>query len=563
MASYTANSALSPFADELSDNTWTSINIRNWNPLEWVDNPNAGDDTPSDLKDSTWNQGSLVLSTRNISANSATAFSDDFYERIHITPVPIDVGSIFGNIEEEFYVWNAYTLLSKTCSSIDETGTDSISLIGLTPPFTLLPLQQILFSVVIPEVGEPNLEATYTFNFPEDNPVQTITGSRLTLFQWEPLQLIKETLEWFTDILVVKDGTEQRIALRKIPRQSFNFDAYFKDEFVQSIFDAELFKWQKLTWGIPVWFELEENEQALSIGDTVLNVDTDYADYIVGGLVIIWQAYNNFEVGKIDSFTSSTITLTAGLDNDFSGLKWIMPVKTAQLRATVKHQDTPDGFSHASFDFIVKDNSEITGFSAETSYKGSVVLTKATLVSPSQSKVSDGDLRITDYQTGAFTIYSDSDFNKDTATHEFRHTTKQECWEFRQFLHSLYGMQKICFIPTFERDMVLADTIGSSDTSFRVVNIGLSDNMGFNDLKNNIAFVFPDGTFLFREITGISESLDNDFISIDSSLGVEVAPGDSEISFLDKCRLSNDKIIIDWRHSGWHEVKLNFLKVRV
>jgi len=87
--------------------------------------------------------------------------------------------------------------------------------------------------------------------------------------------------------------------------------------------------------------------------------------------------------------------------------------------------------------------------------------------------------------------------------------------------------------------------------------------MGLNALRTNLAFIFSDGSMLLREITGISEvDDDEEQISIDSSLGQEIAVGGCMISFLDKYRLTDDKVEIEWEHAGWNTNELDWVRVK-
>ena len=196
-------------------------------------------------------------------------------------------------------------------------------------------------------------------------------------------------------------------------------------------------------------------------------------------------------------------------------------------------------------------------------YKTFPVLTDASVVGRGQSKISDGDLSITDFSTGDFLIYSDSEFNKVTQNHVFKNYDKTETWNHRLFLHYLLGQLNVVWVPTFKSDMILVDIIDSTDISFKIENIGLTDNMGVNDLRNHVAFIFNDGSMILREIVNITETdEDEEVVHIDSSLGQVINIGEGTISFLDKCRLSSDMVKIDWERSGWNVNKLNWLKVK-
>ena len=110
-------------------------------------------------------------------------------------------------------------------------------------------------------------------------------------------------------------------------------------------------------------------------------------------------------------------------------------------------------------------------YTAITEYDGLPVLTRATYVDGSQSRQSDADIVISDYNTGQFLIYSDSDFNRETQSHIFKNYTRATAWNHRLFLHSLIGRLNCVWIPSFKNDMILVSTIGSSDVNFVVENI--------------------------------------------------------------------------------------------
>ena len=90
--------------------------------------------------------------------------------------------------------------------------------------------------------------------------------------------------------------------------------------------------------------------------------------------------------------------------------------------------------------------------------------------------------------------------------------------------------------------------------------------MQLNDMRTHLAFVFPDGTFLFREILAIEAATDSSGlpetdITIDSALGQSVSPGSCQICFLDKCRLSEDAVTIMYDEPFRNYCKVSFTRV--
>ena len=488
-------------------------------------------------------------------------FRNDYYYRIHVAPQSFNFGAIISPINEEFIVWNSWFEV-KSLSSIVKTNPTEYTLTGQSAPYDFKALQLKTYELDITEEGSTTFEATITFNFTGEAPVVTIQGTRVVAFTWEPTMPMEESLEWLTQILKGRSGQEQRISVRRIPRQGYSMRIFFADEQEQVKFENQLFTWQKKTWGVPVWGEKVLHTGTITAGDTTISVDTRYADFRDDSLAIVYQDKDNWEVFKIETKTDYQINLEVEMQNTFTGDKHIMPVRVAQMPQRVRNAVTPDGYSYATVDFLVTVNALITGHVAADTYNGLSVITDPTYVDGALNYESDGDIIISDCGSGPFDFFSDSDFNIVSQQHVFKNFSKYETWNFRKFLHHLYGRQVAVWIPTFKNDMVLTQTIGSSDTNFRISNAGYADNMGVNNIRTHIAFMFPDGTNYYREVTGITEhSETEEIISIDSSLGVEVAVGDCEICWLDKYRLGNDRVDIRWVEPNNNISSLVFVRV--
>jgi len=321
----------------------------------------------------------------------------------------------------------------------------------------------------------------------------------------------------------------------------------------QAILDALMFSWQKRSFGLPVWPELVVHTATITATDMTITVDTTNADFRDDSLAVIWQSEDNYEAVQVETVAAGSLTLATPVQNTFTGTKLIMPIRITQMDASSKRKGHSTGLAVADFSFAVKDNILLTGFTPATAYKGLPVITEATAVDPTQSKSSDADAYLQDYKTGDFDFFSDSDFNIGIQSHLFYKDTKAACWDFRKFIHSLLGQQRTFYVPTHKEDMVLAEGFGAADTDFTIENIGLADNMGVNDLRTDIAFIFPDGTQLYREVTGLVKSGAVEIVSIDSDLDIAVEPGDCVISWLDKLRLAGDEIEFVW--NGAHELE--------
>ena len=389
--------------------------------------------------------------------------------------------------------------------------------------------------------------------------------SGITFFDFIPAIGIKESLEWVTDILMPRDGigSEQRISIRPIPRQSFSYTILLQTEKEQSQFEAVMFGWQKKSFALPIWTEKVLHIATITAADRTIVIDTTNSDFRDDGYALIWKSLTEYESVKITTVADGLLTLETPVESTYTGVKYIMPCRIVQITDAVKRSNEEVDFSIAQVTFAVRDNVLLTGYVADQSYLGLPVVTTGSVIGiQNKEYTSDNDSSLQDYDTGDFDYFSDSEFNLIGQNWTFYNDTRAKCWDFRLFLHSLKGMQGTCWIPTYRNDLIQVGTIGASDTDFNVENIELTANMALNALRTHLAFIFSDGTIICKEITGIVvASATEETISINTALGLEVEVDDCKISFLDLSRQASDVVSIDWLESNRNSINQVFMAV--
>jgi len=380
------------------------------------------------------------------------------------------------------------------------------------------------------------------------------------IFPFPPLLGMKEFLNTFTDILKAKDGSEQRICFGPVPRQVFRYRVFLNSDVTQARLEAMLFGWQKLYWAIPMWQEKTVHTTTISAGASAITFNTAYADYRADTLAIIWKSQTEYETVLISTVNAGSLGLSENVVSTYTGNKVIMPCRLAQLVNPINTLQVEKEQSFRDVYFEVVDNTLLETHSAVATYGGVEVIEIPGLLDEGEERIISGDLSLQDYFTGKFKYFSDSNYNIITRQYTRQFETKEECWNFRLWLHSLYGRQNAIWIPTFRNDLQLASTIEAADVEVQVSDIDLTANMGLNDLRTHLTFILTDGTMYHREILGISQNSGGyDVVTIDSALGEEVASCD--ISFLDKCRRESDEIEIDWEFGNTCKSKIGFVVV--
>lgn len=123
-----------------------------------------------------------------------------------------------------------------------------------------------------------------------------------------------ESLEWLTDVIRCKGG-EQRLALRTIPRSGYQFN-YVMDQrqfslgksYARTMTAEELY--------LPLWGELTYLG-GLAMGATSLVFDTRFAHYAIGGLVVVWDSEEHWEIREVATLTAGGLTFALPLEKNY------------------------------------------------------------------------------------------------------------------------------------------------------------------------------------------------------------------------------------------------------
>lgn len=356
-----------------------------------------------------------------------------------------------------------------------------------------------------------------------------------------------EILTYHTDIQEGVTGIEQRMSLANAPGQQFDIQCYLPTEQVQSRFEARLHTWQKRGWGLPIWSQHTVITNDLTEGAEEILFDTSYADYRDGGLALVWQSVEETEVILIETVESDRLVLRSALSQTWTGKKWIMPLRVAYMVPLLKRPSAVGGSGSPSISFVVKDIAAISGYVADQEHNGIPILLNATLLESDAADIqSDSGVVFTDYGSGAYEIINDREFVRTTQPLKLRNVGREACWKFRQFLDYVSGSRRPFYVPTFKEDLVLSASVSADSVAIRIEAIELYRNLGVNDLRNVIGFLFSDGSLLTRDIDNIVLDGDEEIITIDANLGVAFDPEDCEVCFLDLVRISEDKVKLLW-----------------
>ena len=124
----------------------------------------------------------------------ACSFFDDFYNRVYITPNPLDFEAVIADSELTVDVWSAF-LGPQTLESVSADLDPTVNLIHPATPLEFAGLELKTFTVQAALNGPPGIDTSYTFTFEGVEYDLQVLGTRIRLWPYSALVPARETLE--------------------------------------------------------------------------------------------------------------------------------------------------------------------------------------------------------------------------------------------------------------------------------------------------------------------------------------------------------------------------------
>lgn len=473
----------------------------------------------------------------------AGAFSDDYYHRIYLQPTRIEFGNLVTQSTRTVEVWNAFP----DAVTIDVLVGDTTGLaVGFEPPQRMRGLEDIFYPVTATLDGPSFVDTTLTLHFSQGGERSVaISYGRVLVFGLPPNWAggLNERIEWRTDVLTMRDGSEQRVRLRADPRRSFEFEVWEHGADV-GLIDLLLCAWQSRVYAVPVWADRSALTATLPAGTTQIAIDTVQRDYHDGGLAIVGVGARQTEALEIAATASGAITLKRATLQTWPAGAWVAPARLGRLPSRQSITRPAAALSLARLRFDLDDLASTSGVVDAPSYRGADVLVRR----PNRIEdITAEYLRLVDVFDNDTWLPVVADIpNRPyvVRSHQYLLRDRDDIAAMRAWLSARAGRQVPFWVPTWERNFEVASTVAIDAVSLLIVSQGFATY--FQDLpgRQDIALLHRDGTWYFRHVTafeyagGVLER-----IVIDEALGRACQPGDFALCcFLELSRLDSDAV---------------------
>jgi hypothetical protein len=511
----------------------------------------------------------------------------DWWEKVHILPRDeIAFGNIITQKQDTYEIYSAYRNTNITLSSITNNALPGISLPDESPAEVVEAQTSMLDSTSTDNTGDtfalgtlvlrdilalqdglPVFDTTIDFNFSTgEMPQLFISGTRIVLMPFDYESPMQETLAFLTDIIPGLSGTEQRIALRKQPRQLYEVLYKLTGNDRQRM-QALLMDWTANLFGFPLQNEQLLTTAAASIGTTVYQVSgADDVDLRVGGLAVIITDANTFDVITIAAKTDTTITASDPSLNAYPIATNIMPLRTANIARKPAASMSQNNLEMFKLVFEVSDNDTgaVSGSTAGySSFNGKVLFDDCNVMTGEMAEEYARRIYRIDNKTGVVHVGSTWDRGKRSHQKGFVLRNRAEILAFRKLMHSLRGRQVSFYIPTFNDDLEVKATLGVGSNTMDIENIEYERFIQAREPKITFKITFTDGTSLVREVqsaAGVDATTER--LTLDTTWpSTRLVSEVQRVQFYELVRFDADNIVIQYPRIGLATCQMPVIQV--
>lgn len=361
---------------------------------------------------------------------------------------------------------------------------------------------------------------------------------------------MRENISFLTDVMEAQDGTEERIKLRVLPRQSLSYSYPMGRNRMAHAFNVEYGAIRK-QWAIPMWAEWQLVGEVLA--DAVsITCDTVQFDLRANSLALLFTSDSVWQVVEIGAITATTIEVTNSLIHQV-GCR-LIPLRVGRVEGDIL-KAVNNIFSLDQINYYIDQAQDIlpatpAQYSGDDIYFNCPLLQGDTIqrAISQRNDLVDFDLGLID----SFSPWVNSRYSWQLRTLLMNPFNIRE---YRDFIYRRAGRYRQFWMPSFEKNIRLVTT-GMIATTIEIMNDGFMDDI----VRNNIAIKKTDGTWSTNVVSSPTPMGENIQLTLSTSLGYDASLIE-RISYLGLYRLDSDNVELNWIKSRTIESTVNIIEL--
>jgi hypothetical protein len=356
---------------------------------------------------------------------------------------------------------------------------------------------------------------------------------------------VREKLGFLTDVLPAWTGYEQRRMLRIAPRRVFSFST-IASQAEKRYVENTLFAWSALVWSLPIFPDGQRLPDPISISDTTIACDTVDREFVNGGFAIAIQDALTTEVFQISTVASNLLNLMVPAVSAWPAGTRLYPLRNARLLSYPKILHDSQQMLSVSIDFTIVEPCDWPAASGLATYRTLPVLEDSPDVSSAGAGDYSREANITDSITGVLDVDDTAQLGFPGNIHQWFLKGRTARSNFRKLLYLLKGRAGMIWVPSYDADLMLVGSLGSSAVAMTVEACGLARLAAVQN-RRDIRIELTTGAIYYRRLVSAAAGMTSatEVVTLDSALGSAIAAAQvRRISFMALSRLDADEIEI-------------------
>ena len=511
----------------------------------------------------------VSVAHRSIAGEVVQLFGARLFERVIVVQRVKALGYVITATEFAVEVWNTFRDSDQTLTAIAITGSGGLAMADPRgEPLLFAALESYIYQATVPSAGPVTINQDIVFTFTGISGTDCrVSGSRITVFSVAPDWDggVKESISFLTDVFKGYSDNEQRRGLRQMPRRGLKYRATALSAREAAGMESLLWGWQAQPFAVPWWQDATGLTADTPAGSFSIPCDTTDRQFAAGGIVIVWVDEFTFEALTIETVEDDHITTTSETQlNWFSGAATlVMPCFLARIPNSVKVDRLWSAADSIDLEFTGEAQQPApTPAITLPMYKGFPVLEQMPNWRSSLNRTYNRSLAILDPKIGPITMVPKG--QTAVVEQEFPWYLEDHAavTKFRAFLLGQFGQLRDFWIPTWDQDLVLEQSVGASDTGISIASEFYTQFLFPSKARRYLAFIPIDGSGnVYAKVTAAADNGDGtELLTLETPTGKVFPKTTTQVSFLTLARLAKDSEI-EWSTTDLAEATLTFQEV--
>lgn len=371
------------------------------------------------------------------------------------------------------------------------------------------------------------------------------------------------TYEYKTEIFEVREGVEQRRALRTRPRKTLTFSADLvgsvmrSADYIVSYGQSKRLAFTEYTLSLPTIAPYVDG-QPFSVGDAPEWLEPDLIVCVSNGLTK--------EIVTVRKWDFTSITLDGLVSKDWPIGTTITPVRVGRIASSLTFSRPVSKVASLKILLTETPGSEEPVHPLSQSlipprlYRRQEVLDRRpNWVSPVESTLIGSDDQV-DYTVGVTSYFAFKDFNVRDVVATFIGKSRDDVAKLTDLFNRMKGARGVFYAPTWSQDFTLAETPDPNADSVLVEGTEVADLFELNRVYRNLVFIGYNDIYPAGIVSIVAEG-SNSRITLDTIYPVPSTDTLNTVSWLLMYRFTSDILTVNWRSDSVADFNLSLRTV--